>query len=132
MLCVNKYKKDYVAACRKKMEAQLRAYGALPKSAAREVFEPLFLNNLVLAMDAFFMHRSRGLEGKDGNPLNEVRMICSSILANDGVMTADKTIKWNPEKSVLKLQIGSPVRLNESDFVRLFKAYFAEMEARFV
>ena len=132
MLCVNKYKKDYVAACRSKMEAQLKAYKALPKSPALAAFEPLFFGNLILAMDAFFVHRSRGLEGKDGNPLNEVRMICNSILANEGVMTGDKTIKWNPETSTLKLQIGSPIRLNESDFVRLYKAYFAEMEARFI
>lgn len=132
MLCVNKYKKDYVAACRSKMEAQMKAYKALPKSPALEVFEPLFFGNLVLAMDAFFVHRSRGLEGKDGNPLNEVRMICNSILTNESVLTADKTIKWSAEKSVLKLQIGSTIRFKESDFVRLFKAYFAEMEARFV
>jgi len=82
MLCVNKYKKDYVAACRKKMEAQLRAYGALPKSAAREAFEPLFLNNLVLevgteAPDRFadppererFRSPLQGLLRGDGSPL---------------------------------------------------------------
>ena len=111
MLCVNKYKLDYVNLCRAKMEAQLRAYRALPKSVARAEFEPLFLSHLVLAMDAFFTHRSRGLEGKDGNPLNEVRMICNSVLTNDGVLVADKTIKWNPESSVLKLQAGSRIRL---------------------
>jgi hypothetical protein len=54
----------------------------------------------------FLVHRARGLEGKDGNPLNEVRMLCDSILQKDGVMTADKTIKFDPAKSVLRLQPG--------------------------
>ncbi len=47
-------------------------------------------------------------------------MICNSILQNHGVMSADKTIKYNPSKSILKLQIGEEIKLTESDFVRLF------------
>jgi len=41
-------------------------------------FEPLFFNNLVVVLDAFFVHRSRTPEGKHGNPMNELRMICTS------------------------------------------------------
>ena len=73
---------------------------------AVEAFEPRYFNNLTLVLDAYFMHRTRALEGKDGNPLNEVRMLCSSLLTNDGVLAADKTIKYNPETSVLKLRGG--------------------------
>lgn len=69
---------------------------------------------------------------KDGNPLNEVRMICNSILLNHGVMFADKTIKFNPAKSILKLQVGDEIKLTESDFVHLFAAFFAEIETKFV
>jgi hypothetical protein len=126
------------------MEAQLAAYRVLVTTAQEKVgagkssftsavesFEPLFFNNLVLVLDNFFVHRARGLEKKDGNPLNEVRMLCNSILQNDGMLAADKTIKFNPSKSVLKLQIGDEIKLTEADFVRLFRAFFDEIEAKF-
>ena len=79
--------------------------------------------------------------GKDGNPLNEVRVLCNSILLNRGRLQVDKLpgwpnsagsgIKLPPEKSVLKLDVGDEVRLTEADFARLSKAYFAELEKRF-
>jgi hypothetical protein len=59
-------------------------------------------------------------------------MICNSILQNHGVLAEDNAIKWNPAKSVLKLQIGDEIKLSESDFVLLFNAFFAEIEAKFV
>jgi len=59
-------------------------------------------------------------------------MMCNSILQNHGVMAADKTIKYNPAKSILKLQVGHEIKLTESDFVLLFTAFFAEIEAKFV
>jgi hypothetical protein len=72
-------------------------------SAAFESFEPVFFNNMVLILDTYFTHRSRTTEGKDGNPLNEVRVLCNSILENKSVLRADKSIKLKPETSVLKL-----------------------------
>ena len=114
MLAVTRYPRDYVTACRKRMDAQLAAYAALAKKgseaeAAR--FEPLFFGHLVLALDACFVHRTRGLEGKDGNPLNEVRMLCTSLLQHDGVLAADKTIQYDPARSVLKLKVGVPIEI---------------------
>ena len=86
-------------------------------------------------MDGFFVHRIRTLEGKDGNSLNGFRMICTSLLQNHGVMCAgktNKTIKYGPEKSVVKLKVGEKIKLTESAFVALFKAFFTEMENKFV
>ncbi|AIE83713.1 hypothetical protein [Fimbriimonas ginsengisoli] len=128
MLCVNKYEKEYVAQCRSLMESQLAAYRQLPSEGT---FETLFLNNLVLALDRMFVHRTRSLEGKDGNPLNEVRMMCNSILESQGVMTADKTIKYNPAKSVLGIELGKAIKLTEPEFERLSQAFFAEIGAKF-
>ncbi len=62
-------------------------------------------------------------------------MICTSLLQNHGVMCTDKTnnktIKYSPEKSVVKLQIGDEIKLTESAFAALFKAFFAEIETKF-
>lgn len=37
-----------------------------------------------------------------------------------------------PKTSVLKLGVGDQVRLSEEDFVRLFRAFFAELETRYL
>ena len=140
MLAVKTYDQDYIDRCRAQMEAQLAAYADLVAAAgsstasaraAVEAFEPRFFDNLTLVLDASFMHRTRALEGKDGNPLNEVRMLCSSLLTNDGVLAADKTIKYTPETSVLKLRVGDEIRLDEKQFRLLFEAFYAELERRF-
>jgi hypothetical protein len=96
--------------------------------AAIESFEPNFFNNMVLALDNYFCHRSRTMEKKDGNPLNEVRLLCTSIMNNNNIMCADKTIKLDPAKSVLKYKVGDEVKLNAEDFERIAKAFFAEIE----
>jgi len=57
-------------------------------------FEPVFYNNIVLIVDSYFVHRTRAVEKKDGNSLNEVRMLCDSMLHNNDVMRADRTIKY--------------------------------------
>ncbi len=134
MFAVTTYAQDYIDECRARMEAQLAAYKRLASSATRSAvtsFEPFFFNNLTLVLDNYFVHRTRAIEGKDGNPLNEVRMLCTSILGNHGVLGVDKTITYTPEKSVLKLRIGDDIRLDEAQFRRLFSAFFAEIENKF-
>lgn len=135
MLGVSSYSQTYVDACRSRVDRQLRTYRALVKTAeqpAVDAFEPVFFANMVLVLDACFVHRLRGKEGKDGNTLNEVRMLCTSLLQHDGQMTADTTIKLKPEQSVLKYEFGDTIALTEADFVRLSKAFFAEIESKFV
>ena len=145
MLCVERYTKDYIHECRARMEAQVTAYQVLAATgrenagarkpafnSALASFEPLFFANLILTLEGCFVHRSRTRELKDGNPLNEVRMPGTSILHNQGVMAVDKTIKYNPLKSILKIEIGQEIKLSESDFNRLLGAFFAELEAKFV
>lgn len=139
MLAVKTYPKDYIDACRSRIEEQLVAYKAVVSSvpgsprtrSALESFEPLFFNNLTLVLDQCFVHRTRAIEGKDGNPLNEVRMLCASILTNGDALCADRTIKYDPEASVLKLRIGEEIRLDEEQFRRLSDAFFSELRHRF-
>jgi hypothetical protein len=91
MLAKNSYPQAYVDDCRSRMEALLTAYKALKLTSAASSFEPLFFNNLVVVLDRLFVHRTRAREGKDGNPLNEVRMLCDSVLEHKGVLTANNT-----------------------------------------
>ena len=84
---------------------------------------------MVMVLDDYFLHRSRNMELKDGNPLNEVRVLCNSLLNGDGVVVADKAVKLDPGTSVLGLAAGDPIALNEHDFVRLCDAFFERLEA---
>jgi hypothetical protein len=59
-------------------------------------------------------------------------MMYNSILQDRGVMSADKTIKFNPSKSILKVQVGEKIKLTESDFVLIFRAFFAEIQTKFM
>ena len=136
MLCMNDYPPEYVRECRAEVDAQLAAYrqlvAAVTDRAAIEAFEPVFFNNMAIVLDGCFMHRSRTLEKKDGNPLNEVRLVCASLMSNDGVLAADKQIKLDPEKSILGYRVGDEIALTESAFVRLSDAFFAGIEEKFV
>jgi hypothetical protein len=93
---------------------------------------PHFFNNLVLALDSYFVHRARAKEGKDGNPLNEVRILCNSLVNHHGLMSADKTIKYGPAKAVLTYRMGGEIKLSEADFRNLSSAVFAEIERQYL
>ena len=47
-------------------------------------------------------------------------------------MCADKTIKFDPAKSVLKYRVGDEIKLNEAEFIRLSSAFFAEFEGKYL
>ena len=142
MLGMKKYSRDYIDASRARVEADLRAYRKQVGKAANEDFEARFFNSQVLLLDHMFVHRIAGIEGKDGNPINEIRVLCNSLLLNKGKLQIDKLPGWpesagssirlSPETSVLKLRAGDEVRLREADFVRLYKAFFAEIEKKYL
>jgi len=135
------YSQGYIDACRARVDAGVRAYRKQAGKSPSGEFEHRFFNDQVLLLDYMFVHRLAGIEGKDGNPLNEVRVLCNSIRLNKGKLQVDKLpgwpnsagsgIKLPPEKSVLKLEPGAAVKLTEADFVRLAKAFFNELEKKF-
>jgi hypothetical protein len=133
MLGVRTYDPAYVDACRRHIETAAVAVASLMEAARGDTdgAEATLLNNLVIVLDAQFVHRLRAVEGKDGNPLNEVRLLAASLLTNNGRMLADKQIKLDPASSLLGHAVGDEIRLTQPDFARLAQAYFAEIDKRF-
>ena len=144
MLGASSYPAAYVQACRNDVAAQIRAYrdlvGAASKAsgmsltridAALAAFEPAFFNNLLVALEMRFVHRLRGVEGEDGNPLNEVRMLAASLMDNGGVLAENKAIRYEPSRAVLRIDIGERIHLNADDFEALCALFLAEIENRF-
>ncbi len=136
MLSMTNYPKDYIDRCQAKVDAHVAAYNRLHTAtaddAAAKAFEPVFFNNMVLVLDAYFVHRARGLELKDGNPLNEVRVMCNSMMQHDDLLTADKSIKLSPEQSVCGIAFGERIVLDESSFGRLSTAFFDEIRRKYL
>lgn len=141
MLGMKSYPQEYIDACRARVEADLRAYRKQVGKSPSNDFEARFFNDQVLLLDYMFVHRLSGIEGKDGNPLNEVRVLCNSLLLNGGKLQVEKLPDWPnsavssltlpPEKSILKLRPGDQVALSVDESVRLSKAFFGELEKKY-
>jgi hypothetical protein len=131
MLSVSKYPKACIDGCQRKIAAQVAAFRKLKGGAELAVFEPLVFNHLILALDRYFNHRARGQERKDGNALNEVRMLCTSIAEGEGELQKDSTIKYQADKAVLGLGIGEKIAIDASRFEALAAAFFEEMRRKF-
>ncbi len=137
------YSQAYVDSVRARVEAQVERYrraadGARqpgepkpPAGSAFALLEPVFFNNLLLALDSCFAHRARTVEGRDGNPLNEVRLLCRSLQDDERLRTYP-WLRVHPEQSVLGHRPGDPIALSEAQFLALAGAYFDELEKRFV
>ncbi|MBM7773786.1 hypothetical protein JOD54_003990 [Actinokineospora baliensis] len=139
MLAVSTYSQDYLDACRARVADHIEVYRAMVGTgdgadftAAVAAFEPVFFNNLVLVLETSFVHRLRGKENKDGNPLNEVRMLSGSLLTNDGVLRVDEGIAWDPARSVLGYAAGERIRVRERGFLALAEAFFADLAAKYL
>lgn len=124
MLLRTGYDRPYVAACRESVGAaveELRRVGA--GSAA--------WNQMVPALDRWFSLRNPKVEGRDGNPINEVRVIAESVTEHGSVMAVPRGIKLAPESSVLGFEEGEEISLDGDAFERLFDAFLAEVEEKF-
>ncbi|GAB3566219.1 hypothetical protein [Spelaeicoccus albus] len=124
------------------IDAQLKAYRAVADAAeinpndedlnaAVDDFNSVFFNNLALALDRFFVHRVRAVTGTDGNPLNELELICQSLMTNNGVFDTGTVIKYSQGASIVKLAPGDTIHLSVDDFTRLSAAAFIELDEKF-
>ena len=139
MLGRTTYTLDEINSARFAMAAQLTAYATLANEtsgdtalAALDDFEPLFFNNLVLALDRYFVHRVRAVSGRNGNPLNEVELLADSLMNNNAVLRGNSVVAYTPAASIVKLELGDDIRLTAAEFADLADAFFAELEARFL
>ena len=132
MLGMNAYPREYVAACRSRVESHV-ADMPRPRGvrATQPISSPSSSDNMLLALDRYFVHRCRTLERKDGNPLNEVRVMCNSMMLHDDVLTREKGIKLDPATSVLGIAYGETIALCEADFTKLAEAFFTEIARTF-
>jgi hypothetical protein len=144
MLAVNTYSKDYIQSCLTHLETQLTHYKNLVTLAKRCVstqpniedaiahFDNSYYNSLVILIDSYFAQRAHNKEGKDANSLHEVRILVHSILYNEGKMeTPIKEMKIDARNSVLGYKQGEHVEINEKGFIRLYKAFFADIKANY-
>jgi hypothetical protein len=101
-------------------------------AARAAVAAPHVFNELLIALDRRFVHRLRGVTGKDGTPLNEVELLVESLMNNGGVLRGNNVIKYVPSESVLKLELGDRISLDRDQFEALSEAFFEELEAKYL
>jgi len=107
------YPVAYIKAVNTRVDRVLKAFD---KAKPAEPFASEALLDVIVGLEMAFVHRLRGQEGKDGNPLNEVRMLATSLLENEGVMTKDNTIKYDPAKSITGIALGEKIVLDRTQF----------------
>ena len=131
MLAVSSYKPDYVQACHASLAAQLDRFRALPAGKAKDAFAPGYFNAMLLVLDSYFLHRQRSNEGKDGGPLNELRMLCDGIKDNGAVLAKSSTIKYDAAKSATGIAVGQAIVLDDKGFEALVDAVFGDILTRY-
>ncbi len=150
MLSVTAYPQQYIDDARQRIADQVGVFTALAAAvrteaggggagarggggagAALAALEPEYFANLVIALDNHFVHRSRGQERKDGNAMNEVRVLVSSIQVHGGVMTPERAIRLDPARSILGIAYGDPIRIDAAGFERLAGAFFEALSATY-
>lgn len=133
---------DEIARAKAVIDAQLKAYRAVADAAeispndedlneAVDYFNSMFFNNLVLVLDRFFVDRDRSVVGTAPNPLNELEMICDSLMYNDGVFRTDTDAAYSVDDSMLNFAPGQRIILDVDEFTRLSAAVFVELDERF-
>jgi hypothetical protein len=126
----NAYTSDEIAACRDSCDALLAVWAA--NDVEDSTLESVVFVQAVVVLDAWFAHRDRDLEGDDGNPMNEVRVIADSVVGNGGTLRVQEPIHWAPERTVLRFAVGDEIEMAADDFERIAAAYLAAIETHYL
>ena len=137
MLSVKQYPADHLQDSRDRFNERILRFNRLTTTiserdpAALAELEHDFAELMVVSLDAAFVHRVRAQEGKDGNPLNEVRMLADSILTNQSVLAGSSTIRYDPGRSIVGTGVGEPIRVSLDQLSVLGSAFHDEIAARY-
>jgi hypothetical protein len=138
MVEMRTYDQDYIDTCRSRSEAQVAAFDFARSRADADGTDPVgaieadFFNNMLLVLEGCFVHRSREVEGREGNPLTEVRVLASSLMTNGGTLATGGEVTLDPARSVLGYAEGDDIHLTQEQYVLLSNAFFDDLERRFV
>ena len=89
MLARSSYDQAYIDSVRQRIKTQIATFETLAGAAGGEEakpvadFAPLFFGHMTIALDGYFLHRSRGNEAKKG-PLKDLRALAEAV-AEQGV-----------------------------------------------
>jgi len=122
------------AAARAKVAADVAAFQSFAPALAPELragVEARWFANALVALDARFAHRDPSLEGADGNPIHEVRLLVTALL-RDRTPADVPPGRYRPAASVLGLALDQPVVLAADPFRALAEAYLQELEGRYL
>ncbi len=70
---------------------------AIPNATVHAEFddvERLYVNTMILVLDRYVVHRLRMVTGKDGAPLNDVEMLCDSLMNHEGILRGNNVITY--------------------------------------
>jgi hypothetical protein len=123
------YTSDEIESCRDNCDSLLAAWAT--NDVDDTTLESLVFGQAVVVLHTWFGHRDRELEGDDGNPMNEVRVIADSIVDNDAVLRVEGPITWVAERTVLRLAVGDDVAVTANGFERLAAAYLSAIESTY-
>jgi hypothetical protein len=138
MQAATTYSRQYIDATRARVAEQLATFrrfasvATTPDAAATiTAWSPVYFGSLVVGLDHAFVHRRRDPAQRDGNVLDEVRVLAASIAEHGGVLTLDEHVPYDPDRSVTGARPGALIDIDDVTFERLADAYLGSIEASY-